>query len=113
MLRLIGQAVHGNIRESDIAGRIGGDEFVVYLDRVRSDEGVVGNVERLIAVMRQGFSIRSESASVSISVGISRFPQDGARYETLLEKADQAMYVAKYGGKGAFAFYAAGQSAKK
>jgi putative two-component system response regulator len=113
VLRKMGQAIHGNIRESDIAGRIGGDEFIVYLDRVRSDEGIVGNVERLISVMRQGVSIRSERALISVSVGVARFPQDGARYEALLEKADQAMYTAKYSGKGCYAFYMPGQASKK
>ncbi len=113
VLRKIGQAVHANIRETDIAGRIGGDEFVVYLDRVRSDEGIIGNVERLISVMRQGFSIRSERMPVSVSVGVARFPQDGSRYETLLEKADQAMYSAKYSGKGSYVFYAPNQIAQQ
>ena len=112
VLRKMGQAVHGNIRDTDIAGRIGGDEFVVYLDRVRSEEGIVGNVERLITVMRQGVSVRSERAQISVSVGVARFPQDGARYETLLEKADQAMYTAKYNGKGCYAFYSPGQAAR-
>ncbi len=105
VLRMMGRAVHTNIRETDIAGRIGGDEFVVYLDRVRSDEGIIVNVERLISVMQQGFCIRSERTPISVSVGVARFPQDGARYETLLEKADQAMYSAKYGGKGSYVFY--------
>ena len=105
VLRKMGQVIHANIRETDIAGRIGGDEFIVYLDRVRSEESVVGNVERLISVIRKGFSIRSQNAPVSVSVGIARFPQDGPRYETLLEKADQAMYAAKYGGKGSYAFF--------
>ncbi len=115
VLRKIGRSVQANIRESDIAGRIGGDEFVVYLDRVRSEEGITGNVERLITVMRQGFSIRAERAPVSISVGIARFPQDGTRYETLLEKADQAMYISKYGGKlrGASRLYSSAHSAGK
>ena len=105
VLRKIGQAIQGNIRETDIAGRIGGDEFVVYLDRVRTEEGIVGNVERLITVMRQGLSVRSERMKFSVSVGVSRFPLDGTRYEALLEKADQAMYTAKYSGKGCFSFY--------
>ncbi len=107
VLRKMGQTIHANIRETDIAGRIGGDEFIVYLDRVRSEEGVIGNVDRLISVVRQGFQVRAERAPVSISVGIARFPQDGVRYETLLEKADQAMYSAKYAGKGRYAFYMA------
>jgi putative two-component system response regulator len=105
VLRKIGQAIQGNIRETDIAGRIGGDEFVVYLDRVRTEEGIIGNVERLIAVIRQGLDVRSERLMLSVSVGVSRFPLDGTRYEALLEKADQAMYTAKYSGKGCFTFY--------
>lgn len=105
VLRKMGQVIQGNIRETDIAGRIGGDEFVVYLDRVRTEEGVVGNVERLITVMRQGITVRSERMRISVSVGVARFPQDGSRYETLLEKADQAMYTAKFSGKGCYSFY--------
>ncbi len=113
VLRKMGQAIHANIRETDVAGRIGGDEFIVYLDRVRSEEGVIGNVDRLISVVRQGFQVRAERAPVSISVGIARFPQDGVRYETLLEKADQAMYSAKYAGKGRYAFYMAEQPSRQ
>lgn len=109
VLHKMGQAIRANIRETDIAGRIGGDEFIVYLDHVRSDEGIIGNVDRLISVVRQGFQVRAERAPVSVSIGIARFPQDGVRYETLIEKADQAMYSAKFAGKGRYAFYMAEQ----
>jgi diguanylate cyclase (GGDEF)-like protein len=113
VLHKMGQVIRSNIRETDIAGRIGGDEFIVYLDRVRSEEGIIGNVDRLISVVRQGFQVRAEQAPVSVSIGIARFPQDGVRYETLLEKADQAMYSAKFAGKGRYAFYLSEQPSRQ
>ncbi len=85
---------------------------MVYLDRVRTEEGIVGNVERLISVMRQGLSVRSERMKIRSLWAWARFPQDGTRYEALLEKADQAMYTAKYSGKGCFFVLYAGARAE-
>jgi diguanylate cyclase (GGDEF)-like protein len=109
VLRMVGRTIMQNIRDSDIAGRIGGDEFIVYLDRVHREKDVIGNARRLIAALEKGRSVQSESVAVSVSIGIARCPKDGIDYESLLEKADKAMYRAKHnakrGAKGSCAFY--------
>ncbi|QNK39205.1 sensor domain-containing protein [Caproicibacter fermentans] len=90
-------------REEDIVGRIGGDEFVVFLRGITSVNLVVKKAECIGNAFREN-SI-SGPVCVSGSVGISFYPYDGNSYEELFRKADAAMYAAKKSGKDSFRVY--------
>ena len=90
-------------REEDIVGRIGGDEFVVFLRDISSVDLVVRKAESIGAALREN---RGPAAGgISGSIGISFYPYDGSSYEELFRKADAAMYAAKNGGKDSFRIY--------
>ncbi|OBQ57666.1 sensor domain-containing diguanylate cyclase [Halodesulfovibrio spirochaetisodalis] len=85
-----------HIRERDVFGRIGGDEFCIVLENVRSvsDVGVV--VEKIHAAADAPIQISPQHAvSVGLSVGVALYPEDGDTPDVLLQRADQAMYLEK------------------
>lgn len=94
------------IRLDDKLSRLGGDEFVIVLEQVQLAE-IVHVAERVVAAMSEDFVLSpSIRRQVHASVGISLCPREGAGAASLLRSADQAMYLAKSGGKGRFAFHA-------
>ncbi|HEU6439577.1 MAG TPA: GGDEF domain-containing protein, partial [Terriglobales bacterium] len=94
----VGQRLRKSVRQSDTVARIGGDEFVIILDTVRkSGEGetVANHVRRSLA---KPITILQHPMTVTVSVGISFYPENGDNADMLLRAADSAMYLAKKGG---------------
>lgn len=87
--------------EEALLGRMGGDEFIALLQ-------YHGNKEEVICKAREitvSFFTGSEAPSVSVSIGISLYPEDGVSFHTLYQKADKALYDTKRQGKNSFTFY--------
>jgi diguanylate cyclase (GGDEF)-like protein len=79
--------------------RFGGDEFIVLLPETTS-KGALEMAERIRkAVEISHFDVRSGDASITVSLGIASYPEDGGNLEIILEKADKAMYRAKQRGR--------------
>lgn len=97
ILQCVGKALRQACRTGDFVARLGGDEFVLIMpDATQSHAEILHKLDMI------GRSIPAEAncpARVSISAGVSRFPDDGADAETLLEVADERMYDAKRGKK--------------
>lgn len=91
-------------RESDIVGRIGGDEFVVFVP-IPSKEWLEKKVEALSQSLRYEFSQGEKRSSITSSIGVAISPEDGENFETLYQNADGALYQAKEGGKNRYTFY--------
>lgn len=87
------------VREGDIVVRLGGDEFLVLQTDLSDLEDAVTLAERVVAAIAPPMHVCHVDVSVSASLGLSRFPVDGASAETLLQVADQAMYRAKRCGR--------------
>jgi diguanylate cyclase (GGDEF)-like protein len=105
LLRAIADAVRRNVRSTDVAGRYGGDEFIVLLGDTDVD-GAETKAERLrteIASVVVGSADRP--ARTTASFGLVTFPDDGATVEDLIQNADLAMYQAKRGGKNQIVGY--------
>lgn len=94
-----------NLRSTDILGRIGGDEFLVFLKGIDRREVAEQKAAKLCTALREVFLENEQNYAVSGSIGISLYPADGATYEELFAKADQALYTAKGKGKDGYAFY--------
>ncbi|MBI4809028.1 MAG: diguanylate cyclase [Nitrosomonadales bacterium] len=106
LLEQAAERMRSCVRAGDTVARLGGDEFTVLL----RDVGDTGNIRRvaqkLLDIAVRPYDVgRSEPASVSFSIGISVYPEDGDDFDALLSHADQAMYEAKQGGKNRYAFY--------
>jgi len=105
VLRGAGNRLTGCIRSGDMVARIGGDEFIVLLESFSERQVVVHIAERILTVMSEPFSLQKHQITVGASIGISLFPNDGSDAETLLKKADGAMYEVKRNGGNAWHFY--------
>jgi len=93
------------VRGEDLVGRLGGDEFVAILFPIR-DEADAGTIaQHLIERLGQPYLVNGIELQISISIGISLFPDDGATVETLIKRADAAMYAVKHGGRNGFRFF--------
>ncbi len=92
-------------RGDDIIGRIGGDEFVVFMSNVTSREDIVNKAKSIGKSFYKTYSEDGIEVTVSASIGISIYPMDGADYEELLDKSDKALYEVKRNNKNGFCFY--------
>ena len=83
------------IRESDSAGRLGGDEFFFMTEDSQSHEGAHALIQRLRAAFVKPFSVKDKSYVLSFSCGVAFFPEDGQTTPELISKADERMYEEK------------------
>ena len=92
-------------RRADTVARMGGDEFIGICGRIAAaeDAGVVA--KKINSALSMPFYLGGKECNIGASIGISLYPQDGEDVDTLLKKADTAMYRVKERGKGGFAFY--------
>jgi predicted signal transduction protein with EAL and GGDEF domain/DNA-binding response OmpR family regulator len=86
-------------------GRLGGDEFTVFLGNIISKQLVTSVANRLLASLEQPFLLDGHELFVTFSIGIALAPDDGVSIHSLLKNADTAMYSAKAQGKNNFQFY--------
>lgn len=93
------------ISNGDMLGRLGGDEFALITQRYIKEEEVFEYVESLRKVLLGPFTIEKTELSITASLGISIYPQDGIDSAELLKCADTAMYKAKENGKNAIQFF--------
>jgi diguanylate cyclase (GGDEF)-like protein len=104
VLTAIGDILYNSFKGMDIAGRIGGDEFMVYLRDIKPDTAV-----RLAAKIsdkaRHLFAGEPLERHVSISIGISVFPEHGKKFEDLYRSADMALYFVKEHGRDFYKMY--------
>jgi len=91
--------------EGEIIGRIGGDEFVVFIGYIESKEQVAGKVDTIINVLNTTYEDENCTINISGSVGIALYPEDGLNYEQLIDCADKALYYVKSKGKNNYMFY--------
>lgn len=92
-------------REEDIVGRIGGDEFVIFMSNITSREDIVNKARNIGEAFAKTYSEDGKDVSVSASIGIAIYPIDGDDYNELLDKADKALYDVKKNGKNGYCFY--------
>lgn len=90
------------IGSGDMLFRLGGDEFVIMLEGIREAAQAERYAEKLIEMFKEPFYIQGSELYISVSIGISLYPQDGTDPEELLKNADMAMYAAKEAGKGKY-----------
>jgi diguanylate cyclase (GGDEF)-like protein/PAS domain S-box-containing protein len=105
LLKLVAERITRELRDGDIAGRIGGDEFTVLLPRLSLREDATRLADRLLSVLSEPFHVDSYEIVVSASIGIAGYPLDGEDAKTLIASADAAMYAAKTEERNTWRFY--------
>lgn len=105
VLRSLGQQIGANFRASDIIGRVGGDEFMVFLKGIESKETIRKEAKKVETFFRGFQAGEYVKYAATASIGAAIYPQEGADFETLYKAADQGLYKAKKRGKNQLAFY--------
>jgi diguanylate cyclase (GGDEF)-like protein/PAS domain S-box-containing protein len=90
------------IRQGDTLSRFGGDEFVLILPKIKSAHNAQLFAQKVIQAFALPSLVAGHELDVKASIGISLYPKDGDEAQTLIKKADEAMYLAKQKGRNSF-----------
>lgn len=105
LLQAVARRLRDLLRAVDTVARIGGDEFVLVLPDMHSQETAGETAKRIMAALVQPYPIEGNALTVTSSIGISRYPEHGTDVDTLIGRADDAMYQAKQMGRSNYQFY--------
>ena len=105
VLRSLGQQIGAIFRATDIIGRIGGDEFMIFLKGVSDKDSVRKEAKKVEHFFKNFQAGEYVKYAATASIGVAIFPQEGNDFETLYKAADQGLYKAKKRGKNQLAFY--------
>ena len=106
LLYEVGQRLRCCLKSTDTLARIGGDEFVILLEHVRSPEEVSLVAERIASILAaKPFYLFGNEIPVSTSIGITMYPDDDVRIDELIKNMDLALYAAKEAGRNGYHFY--------
>ncbi len=102
----VAKRLQSTLREEDTLSRLGGDEFILILPGTDS-RGAANVSQKLLSIMAKPYHIDSFELTVTGSVGVALYPNDGTDFEVLSQKADTAMYRAKQEGRNSYRFFTA------
>lgn len=105
LLQGIAKRLRDLLRAVDTVARIGGDEFVLVLPEMQSQATAGETAKRILAALVQPYQIESNTLTSTPSIGVSRYPENGTDVDTLINRADDAMYKAKQKGGNNYQFY--------
>ena len=98
VLKYVARKIQESVRDGDLAARVGGDEFLLFIE-------YKGNIEMIVERIFQAICGKYQTFEVSVSMGVSLSPENAVDYEELFHMADQALYAAKSKGKDRYIFY--------
>ncbi len=101
----LARRIRGAVREADIVARIGGDEFVVALTQLRAETQIEAVASQVFDQLRGRVEVDGSTVHVTVTAGVSVFPGDGIDGQTLMKKADIALYAAKARGRDTYEVY--------
>ena len=105
LLKKVATGLQKCMRQYDTVGRLGGDEFVIIINDAGTIKDIIAFIEKVQALFREPFDILGHTTYVTTSIGVAVFPLHGTTIESLMKKADMAMYVAKKSGRNTYRFF--------
>lgn len=105
LLQTVARRIKRSVREEDTIARLGGDEFAVILEHLSRPRDAAATARKLLHAMAQPFRLDGHKARITASIGISVYPLDGDDVETLVKRADGAMYRAKSQRRNDYRFW--------
>ena len=103
-LQCVGKRIQGQVRDHDLAARFGGDEFVVVLTALESEQDAERVARRILSSFSTDINIDDVTLTPGVSIGVSTF-NDNIDVSIVLKRADKALYLAKEGGRGQYRVY--------
>ena len=104
LLRRIAALLRAHVRQADLVGRLGGDEFTIALSGLREAESAEAIAYKLLEVLDAPHEVSGRHVEVGASIGIAVYPRDGGDVAALLKNADHAMYQVKEAGRHGVGF---------
>jgi diguanylate cyclase (GGDEF)-like protein/PAS domain S-box-containing protein len=102
LLMAVADRLRSLVREIDTVSRFGGDEFAILVSEVVTRKDVTMLAEKVLSALSQPYALDGHTVSISGSLGIAIYPDDGTDMETILSNADAAMYRAKHKGSNTY-----------
>lgn len=112
LLQEVALRLKKDLRESDTISRLGGDEFTIILDGFNHTNHLSTVLKKILKELSGEFKLNEREVYISVSIGISIYPNDGHDMVELIKNADTAMYAAKEKGKNRYEFYDAAMNRK-
>jgi diguanylate cyclase (GGDEF)-like protein len=107
LLQGIAECLRHAVRAEDTVARLGGDEFAIVLPRLERPEHAALVAEKALTCLARPFVLEGREVVTSASIGVALSSSDGSDAQSLLKRADKAMFQAKAGGRNGYAFYTA------
>jgi diguanylate cyclase (GGDEF)-like protein len=105
LLQQVAERLRHCVRAGDTVCRQGGDEFLVLIEAIDNPDQLLPLVEKLLATNAEPYQIKQHTLTLTSSIGISVYPDDGVEINDLVKHADAAMYAAKTSGRNCFQFF--------
>lgn len=105
LLQAIGSRIENILRKGDTLARMGGDEFLILLAEIKGIKDADIIAKKIIAAFKEPFIINDEKLNITTSIGISIYPNNGEKGDTLIKNADIAMYSVKTHGRSGYKLY--------
>lgn len=105
LLIQVGMRLRQCVRDTDTVSRVGGDEFIILLNDIHTYESIAEICEKTLSAISQPFEIDGKTLSISTSIGVCVYPNDGREFDQLLKQADISLYQAKSTGRNCYKFY--------
>ncbi|WP_230368658.1 putative bifunctional diguanylate cyclase/phosphodiesterase [Paludibacterium denitrificans] len=112
LLKGMTQRFAQSLRASDTLSREGGDEFLLILGDLSHADAAASVLNDLMESLQRPFALEGHQLSTSVSMGVAVYPDDGTDFDTLLKKADMAMFRAKAEGRSTYRFFDEGMNAE-
>jgi diguanylate cyclase (GGDEF)-like protein/PAS domain S-box-containing protein len=105
LLKITAQRLKECLRKTDTIARLGGDEFTIIVSELEDISIVYRVTQSILNCIEKPFQLAGEQAYITVSIGITFYPDDATDAETLIKNADQAMYDAKNAGRNRISFF--------
>jgi diguanylate cyclase (GGDEF)-like protein len=105
VLKAVAKRMRATLRDTDFVGRLGGDEFAIIQTDIAEPEQAARLAQRLVKILNAPYRVLGANAGIGASIGIALCPEHGADSDTLLRRADTALYRVKTGGRGSSCIY--------
>jgi diguanylate cyclase (GGDEF)-like protein len=102
LLKAMGNRLLNLLRVSDTVARIGGDEFVILLPEINSENNAAEIADKILESIRKPFILNDKTLNITTSIGIALYPDSGKDSIELLKNADKALYKAKEKGRNRY-----------